>query len=426
MGNKSWPGFKNIRLRKRLLIPAPLLILTAIGVTYLFIQGINQKIALQDALHIATVLSKQLVITQAADAEQIAEQGSAITPPLTDFDGHVPVSTAHSLGWSYDTYRYRVLSKWNLAPQQGLNDDFERRAWDELERQDQDNPKNAIAWSPIWHIDLVHGTRTLRYLSAIPALNSECVECHNAREDVRQATQIGVATDKKTWHLHQLMGAFDIEIPLNGYVSAASMQTRWIFLWVLSIIFVVLVFTVWFMFSDSGRNKKILKLLKFIAHDPLTGLYNNVGFRHYLNRIIQETKQQQGEHVLLYLHLNSVKVVTEACSSDASDQLIKKIADLIAKRLNSNSVIARIRGVEFAALMPNFPKREAKSLAESLLRDIKEFSFSWDNRHFKITASVGLAAVNMSVHDADIVLKLAEQTCFAFGKAKASARDVPR
>jgi len=46
-------------------------------------------------------------------------------------------------------FRYQPISKWNLEPTQGLDDDFKRWAWAELEKQDVENPGRPIDWQPI-------------------------------------------------------------------------------------------------------------------------------------------------------------------------------------------------------------------------------------------------------------------------------------
>ena len=62
------------------------------------------------------------------------------------------------------------MSKWNLAADQGLSDDFQRWAWAQLEAQDRPAPKAPIAWDPVWRIETVDGVSTLRYMRADPAV----------------------------------------------------------------------------------------------------------------------------------------------------------------------------------------------------------------------------------------------------------------
>ncbi len=43
-------------------------------------------------------------------------------------------------------YKYRAVSKWNLANDQDLNNDFLKDAWSQLEEQDQVNPPSFAFW----------------------------------------------------------------------------------------------------------------------------------------------------------------------------------------------------------------------------------------------------------------------------------------
>ncbi len=153
-------------------------------------------------------------------------------------------------------YKYRAVSKWNLADNQGLNNEFLKSAWAELELQDLANPKQAIDWKPIYTVEKYEGQQTLLYLRADPASHVSCVNCHNnyeQRPDIvaRRASQNIPAG--KTWQQHQLLGAIFVQIPVEDMQIAASSQSKWTILWILSVLILGLSALAFFFSTFSKR-----------------------------------------------------------------------------------------------------------------------------------------------------------------------------
>ncbi len=115
-----------------------------------------------------------------------------------------------------------LRSLWNLNEQQGLQDDFEREGWEFLAKQQEEQlaTKRSLkkfAWKPFSKIVTVDGKKTLRYLSADPAVHKSCVGCHNqweGKEEIKamRASQGGEAG--KVFKKDELMGALSIAIPV--------------------------------------------------------------------------------------------------------------------------------------------------------------------------------------------------------------------
>ena len=81
-------------------------------------------------------------------------------------------------------YEYRPVSKWNLEESQGLNDEFLRWAWPQLERQDTSTVQDPVVWKAVYRFEENQGQRVLRYLAADPAAQNSCVQCHNQYENM--------------------------------------------------------------------------------------------------------------------------------------------------------------------------------------------------------------------------------------------------
>jgi methyl-accepting chemotaxis protein len=94
------------------------------------------------------------------------------------------------------SYRYDLLSKWNINKEKGLREDFAQRAWDRL----SGNAKDPYAeFIPV-------GTGTeYRYAIADLAGDASCVSCHNSHPD----------SPKGNFKLGDLMGILVISSPVT-------------------------------------------------------------------------------------------------------------------------------------------------------------------------------------------------------------------
>jgi len=204
--------------------------------------------------------------------------------------GHVPLpaqflklvgreASEHSSG----LYRYRPLSKWNLEPSQGLTDDFQRWAWGKLERQDRASPTGPIEWKAVWRVEEVDGTRTLRYLRADSASSASCVNCHNLYERRAETIELRQAQGTpsgKQWTQHQLLGAIEVNIPIDHIEALAAGQARQTLALVVMISLIGLSVAAWYAFHDIRRKQLLAAQFERQARfDALTELANRTQFQ---------------------------------------------------------------------------------------------------------------------------------------------------
>ena len=122
-----------------------------------------------------------------------------------------------------NSFSFYLRSLWNLNPEQGLNNDFEREGWKFIARQQQEHLNagkslKTMRWEPYVDVDMVNGKKTLRYLSADSGSKISCVTCHNSWEQKNSIKAIrkeqGVESGK-VFSLHELMGVLVIYVPLG-------------------------------------------------------------------------------------------------------------------------------------------------------------------------------------------------------------------
>ncbi|MBI4695721.1 MAG: EAL domain-containing protein [Gammaproteobacteria bacterium] len=147
-------------------------------------------------------------------------------------------------------------------------------------------------------------------------------------------------------------------------------------------------------------------------HDDLTGLVNRREFEHRLQQAIVDAAQPDTQHAVCYLDLDQFKVVNDTCGHLAGDQLLRQIAGTLLPLMRRSDTIARLGGDEFGVLMQHCSGEQALRIAQTMRKTLEDLSFVWEDKRYKVGASIGLVPiVDGSVNVTD-VLSAADSACF--------------
>lgn len=147
-------------------------------------------------------------------------------------------------------------------------------------------------------------------------------------------------------------------------------------------------------------------------HDDLTGLVNRREFQSHLRALFESRHTDDGPHALIYLDLDQFKIVNDTCGHLAGDELLRQIGHCLMQRVNPPDLIARLGSDEFGVLLRNTSIETAHDFAESLCKAIAAQRFTWAERTFEVTASVGLCAINRDTLSAEEALSAADAACY--------------
>lgn len=429
---------KSARARKSLLLILPLLMLLIGVITYFAVKDAHEKIVEFQAANVAEIVARHAGSGRSVYASQIAGKlaKDGTGGPHVAFDqnkGFVPIPAQflkmvgrEASATSGGLYQYKPLSKWNLEPTQGLTDDFQKWAWQQLEAQDQASPAAPIAWNAVWRLEHVNGQNTLRYMRADPASAASCVECHNTFEQSPEIMELRRASGVepgRTWKQHQLLGAIEVDIPLSKVEAVVATQTRETLAWIISALGGGLIFVTWFAASDFSRTQKMLTLSWLALHDSLTGFYNNRGLLQQLGRVLAAPEPDK-RRAVFYLRVLGIDNVVAACGNAAGNQLLKHVAEVMRKRFTGSPLIGRTQGAEFAGLLTDASVDGIKKTAEALLHTIKIVRFRWKEKTFDLGANVGIAFIPAGATKAEDAVKVAHEACVTAARAGANQMHV--
>lgn len=155
------------------------------------------------------------------------------------------------------------------------------------------------------------------------------------------------------------------------------------------------------------------------SHDSLTGLANRRETQRRLELLVQETQAHGARHVVLFVDLDKFKAVNDSCGHVAGDELLRQLASIFTRNVRSGDLVARVGGDEFCIGLVNCDMDKAHQIAEAIRDEIAQYSFRWEERVFRIGASIGLVRIDPAM-DVAMVLKAADSACY---RAKEQGRN---
>lgn len=148
------------------------------------------------------------------------------------------------------------------------------------------------------------------------------------------------------------------------------------------------------------------------SYDNLTGLINRYEFERRAKRLLSSLEQGEVDHALCFMDLDQFKVINDTCGHAAGDELLRQLGQVLQRAVRHSDTLARLGGDEFGVLMEHCSLDQAQRVAESLKWVIKGFQFVWEGHVFKISASIGLVAINETTPNFTELLKQADAACY--------------
>jgi diguanylate cyclase (GGDEF)-like protein/PAS domain S-box-containing protein len=171
-------------------------------------------------------------------------------------------------------------------------------------------------------------------------------------------------------------------------------------------------------FHDVSEARELNRRLSYHAsHDVLTGLVNRREFESRMERALKSAKAHETSYALCYLDLDQFKIVNDTCGHSAGDALLGQVGALLKSKVRWRDTLARLGGDEFGILLESCSLDEAMRTAESLREAVRNFKFTWEERTFRLGASIGVVPISPENADVASVLSAADSACQAAKEA---------
>jgi diguanylate cyclase (GGDEF)-like protein/PAS domain S-box-containing protein len=172
--------------------------------------------------------------------------------------------------------------------------------------------------------------------------------------------------------------------------------------------------------DTTDRRQSEDRLVHMANHDSLTGLINRRSLGEALERHVAHCNRYGPTGAVLILDLDNFKLINDSRGHSVGDQVIVTTAHLLRERLRESDLLARFGGDEFAVLLTDGDADAARSVAQSLVEEIRHCASTIAGGQIPLSVSIGLAVFDDVERSPDEMLVNAD---IAMYQAKELGRD---
>lgn len=211
-------------------------------------------------------------------------------------------------------------------------------------------------------------------------------------------------------------------ISMDYFFSSSIISIRFIEKDLIAI--AVLFITTWILGRLSKTDRDRIALLEERANlDGLTGLYNHRYFHNSLRAEVNSCLYLEQPLTLLFLDIDSFKEFNDMFGHLNGDRILRKIAALLMENKPTGTILARYGGDEFAAIMPNNTKENARVYGEKIREAVEILDLTKlvkaDNpekskilHSSRLTISVGIAQWGKHTENGFTLIKNADDALY--------------
>jgi diguanylate cyclase (GGDEF)-like protein len=168
-----------------------------------------------------------------------------------------------------------------------------------------------------------------------------------------------------------------------------------------------------FVVLSMAKERQEMEQRSEALTDSLTGLPNRRALFEAADEVGQERSLLGGPISVLIFDLDHFKEVNDRFGHAQGDRVLKLFATRSKECLNGSSVVARLGGEEFAAILPGVDSGEAVRLAELVRRAFAKSAAFVDGLPIGATVSVGAASDTDLSSDLNALFRRADAALYA-------------
>jgi diguanylate cyclase (GGDEF)-like protein/PAS domain S-box-containing protein len=175
--------------------------------------------------------------------------------------------------------------------------------------------------------------------------------------------------------------------------------------------------------SDITKRKMLeLRLNQKATTDYLTGVNSRGHFMDLAELELNRALRYESALSLFMMDIDFFKQINDTYGHKVGDNVLKKLAEVCHATLRKTDIIGRVGGEEFAVLLPETSKDNAKKVAKHLRVAIEKLLVPLEDDIFPIdfTVSIGLTSLTPKVNKLEALLNLADKALY---KAKKTGRN---
>lgn len=126
--------------------------------------------------------------------------------------------------------------------------------------------------------------------------------------------------------------------------------------------------------------------------DALTGIANRRGFFEKANHFVAQLNDRDESVSVILIDIDHFKNINDTWGHRAGDAMLVVVADILTRSIReTDGIVGRIGGEEFALLVVHGERSDVMALADTIRQNIKSATIDARNTRITATVSVGLA-----------------------------------
>ena len=131
-----------------------------------------------------------------------------------------------------------------------------------------------------------------------------------------------------------------------------------------------------------------------------------------LQQALAHSKREGSTLAVCYLDLDGFKFVNDTMGHEAGDKVLIEVTKRIKDTIRGDDTVARLGGDEFAVLLLGLSAEEEWTASLNRLLEAISQPIEIKNKLFEVSASIGVALYPADDHDADTLLRHADQAMY--------------
>ena len=171
----------------------------------------------------------------------------------------------------------------------------------------------------------------------------------------------------------------------------------------------------------SDRLQRDQRLDRMAYRDDLTGLPNRARLREDLDLALARAERAGTSAAVLFVDLDGFKQVNDAYGHEAGDAVLRLTAQRLGHAVRATDLLGRHGGDEFLLLVADLPRSDAARISDIVagqLRRALEPAIEVRSARVHVRASIGIAVYPHDAHDADALLRRADEAMYAAKRAR--------
>ncbi len=166
--------------------------------------------------------------------------------------------------------------------------------------------------------------------------------------------------------------------------------------------------------EDITARRIAEERIQFLAYyDALTGLPNRTLLQDRLGKALARARRQKGKLALLFLDLDSFKVINDSLGHAVGDLLLQEVAERLKKWGREQDTVARLGGDEFLITLTEVKDQADAAVAAERLMDAMTAEFVVQSHSLNVSCSIGVSLFPEHGADCETLIKNADAAMYS-------------